>query len=82
MTTRAKLIQSLNGLSEAELERVLDFLNTLEPGEPRPQRGSAAAVLRAAGSWWMKPQDTTRFLQELCALRDADIGRHAIPPEY
>lgn len=82
MPDKRKVLETVNGLSDGDAGKVMDFIESLKQPEATPKPGSVDAVLRAAGTWWMTPQETQRFLKEVEELRhNEDVGR-AVPPQY
>jgi hypothetical protein len=79
MSSKSDLAQAVENLSDKEAEKVLGFIDALKKERAEPRLGSAEAVLRAAGSWWMTSEETRRFLIEIDEMRHAEDPHRAIP---
>ncbi len=80
---RERLLQLLLGVAkampEAQLREVKDFADFLQAkhGFARPQRGSAEALLRHAGSLQFDPGEIDRILVGISEMRQRDLERDA-----
>ena len=82
MPDKRKVLETVNGLSDQDTDKVMGFIESLKRPEARPKPGSVDAVLRTAGTWWMTPQETERFLKEVEELRHNENTQRAVPPQY
>jgi len=82
MPDKRKVVETVNGLSDQDAGKVMDFIESLKQPEAEPKRGSVNAVLRTAGTWWMTPEETERLLKEVEELHHSEDARRAVPPQY
>ncbi len=82
MTDKTRVPDALQDLSETELRAVAEFVESLRHKTTAPRPGSPEAVLRAAGSWWMTPDETRQFLNEVEEIRHREDADRAVPPQY
>ena len=80
---RERLLEFLLGVArsmpEAQLREVTDFADFLQAkrGSSHPDRGSADALLRHAGSLRFEPGEMDRILAEIDQMRTMDLERDA-----
>ena len=82
MTEKARVTDAVQQLSDGEIERVSQFIESLRKNRSCPPVGSVEAVRRAVGSWWMSPDETAHFLDELERMRHVKDADRAVPPQY
>ena len=68
------LTDKLRALSEEDLQRVLQFIESLRGQQmPRPQQGSAEVLLAHAGAWAFAPGELESLLADLECLRQLEL---------
>ena len=82
MTDKTRVLEAVDGLSRQDLEQVIRFIDSLKSQRRQPPPGSVEAVLRAAGTWWMSPDETRQFLIAVEEMRHQEDAERAIPPQY
>jgi hypothetical protein len=81
MPNRREVAAALMGLSDKDIEKVRDFIDSLKTRSPEPCAGSAEAVSRAVGAWWMTPEETRQFLRDIEVMRHREDAERALPSE-
>lgn len=66
------IAEKLRELPEGRLQEVLALVESLRE---RPERGSAEALVGAAGSWALEPRELERLLADVQSAREAELDR-------
>lgn len=82
MTDKAKVLETLERLSDDQVREVAAFVDSLNQQDTVPRKGSIEAFMRAASGWWMTPDATERFLIDVEDMRQRENPQRAVPPQY